>query len=91
VRVEADEKREERRARKRGSRDDSGLEGAVAELEQIDRQQQAYEAVANRPQAARSEQEARFRRGAGRQYRKRCPHGATGDVRDYAIAPTATK
>ena len=89
--VEADEKGEKRRAGKRGGRDDPGLERAVAELEQIDRQQQAYEAVADRPQAARGEQEARFRRGAERQDRKRCPHGATRDARDHAIAPTARK
>jgi uncharacterized surface protein with fasciclin (FAS1) repeats len=37
--------------------------GAVAELEQVDRQQQAHGAVADRPQAARGEQEARLGRG----------------------------
>ena len=91
LRVEADERGEKRRAGKRGGRDDPNLEGAVAELEQIDRQQQAYEAVANRAQATRGEQEARFRRGAERQDCKRWPHGATRVAQDHAIAPTARK
>ena len=65
LRIQADEEGEKRRAGKRGGREDSGLEGSVSELEQIDRQQQAHETVADRSQAARGEQEARFRLGAG--------------------------
>jgi hypothetical protein len=89
--MEADEQRQERRAGKGGGRDDPGLERAVAELEQIDRQQQADEAVANRPHAARCKQQTRFRRGAGWQGRKRCPHRAARDARDHANALTARK
>jgi hypothetical protein len=37
----------------------------VAEVEQIDWQQRAHEAVADRPKAARGEQKARFRCGTG--------------------------
>jgi hypothetical protein len=53
----------------------------VAELEQIDRQQQADEAVANRPDAARGEQEARLRRGAERQVRLRFPARVSAELK----------
>lgn len=64
--IEADEEGEKRGTGERRGRDDPGRERAVTKLEQIDRQQQAYEAIANRPYAARGEQEAGFRGGAER-------------------------
>jgi hypothetical protein len=91
VGVEPYEKREEGRAGERRGRDHAGLERAVAEIEEIDRQQQTHEAIADRPQAARGEQKARLRRDAGGQDSRPSAHGAARDPRRQAIAPVARK
>jgi hypothetical protein len=59
----------------------------VAELEQIDRQQQAYKAVADRPDAARDKQEPRFGRGTAGQHFGPSPHGTLA-TRLQVIIPT---
>jgi hypothetical protein len=91
VGVEPYEKRQEGRTGERRGRDHAGLERAVAELEEIDRQQQAHETVADRPQAARGEQEARLGRAAGGQDPGPSAHGAARGPRRQAIAPAARK